>query len=352
MIAVERATLRPGYDCSRIVKGGWQLAGGHGPVDRARAVADMAAFVDAGVTTFDCADIYTGVEAMIGECLAGLRRTRGAEAARRIEVHTKLVPDLDSLATCTPADLEAIVDRSLARLGVERLDLLQFFWWDLSLGAPVEALASLAGLQAKGKIRHLGVTNWDAAQIAPFVDAGLDVVSAQVQYSLLDHRPAGAMSAWCRAHGVGLICYGVLAGGFLSEAWLGRPDPGFAFENRSLVKYRLIIDEFGGWDLFQSLLEALAAIGARHGVAASTVATRYVLDLPEVVAAIVGARYADRLAETLSVFGLALDDEDRAALDAVLAERAGPEGPVYALEADRQGRHGSIMKYDLNAKSA
>ena len=348
-MGVERATLRPGYDVSRIVRGGWQLAGGHGPVDRDRAVADMAAFVDAGITTFDCADIYTGVEAMIGECLTGLRRTRGAEAAARVQVHTKLVPDLDGLANCTAADLEAIVDRSLARLGVERLDLLQFFWWDLAVGAPVETLASLAGLQAKGKVRHLGVTNWDAAQIAPFVDAGLDVVSAQVQYSLLDQRPAGEMSAWCREHGVGLVCYGVLAGGFLSEAWLGRPDPGHAFENRSLVKYRLIIDEFGGWDLLQSLLEALVAIGVRHGVTVSAVATRYVLDQPEVAAAIVGARYADRLGETLSVFDLVLADEDRAALAAVLAERAGPEGPVYALEGDRQGRHGSIMKYNLNA---
>jgi len=349
---VAHATLRPGYVISRVIKGGWQLAGGHGPVDRARAVGDMLAFVDAGIVTFDCADIYTGVEAMIGEALATIRRERGRELADRVKVHTKLVPDLDRLDRCHAADLEAVVDRSLDRLGVERLDLVQFFWWDLSIGTPVETLASLAALQDEGKIHHLGVTNWDVEAITPFVDAGLDIVSAQVQYSLIDDRPAGALAPWCAGRGIGLLCYGVLAGGFLSDAWVGRRDPGFAFENRSLVKYRLIIDEMGGWDLFQALLGVLERIAARHGVTVATVAARYVLDLPGVAAVIVGARYADRLSQTLAVFDLALDDADRAAIAAVLAERRGPRGPVYGLESDRGGRHGAIMKYNLNAGAA
>jgi hypothetical protein len=58
--------LRPGYRITRVIRGGWQLAGGHGPVDRAEAVADMMAFAEAGILTFDCADIYTGVEELIG----------------------------------------------------------------------------------------------------------------------------------------------------------------------------------------------------------------------------------------------------------------------------------------------
>ncbi len=349
-MGVAHATLRPGYVISRVIKGGWQLAGGHGPVDRARAVGDMLAFVDAGIVTFDCADIYTGVEAMIGEALATIRRERGRELGRRVKVHTKLVPDLDQLARCRAADLEAIVDRSLERLGVERLDLVQFFWWDLSLGTPVETLASLAALQDKGKIHHLGVTNWDVEEIAPFVDAGLDIVSAQVQYSLIDDRPAGGLARWCAGRGVGLLCYGVLAGGFLSDAWVGRRDPGFGLENRSLVKYRLIIDEFGGWDLFQALLDVAKRIADKHGTSVSAVAARYVLDLPQVAAVIVGARYADHLPQTLSIFDLALDDDDRAALARVLGERTGPRGPVYGLESERTGRHGAIMKYNLNAE--
>ena len=140
-----------------------------------------------------------------------------------------------------------------------------------------------------------------------------------------------------------------IAGGLLTEAWLGQPDPGFAFENRSLVKYRLIIDEFGPWDLFQTLLARLKQVGDRHGVSLSSVATPWVLDQPQVAAAIVGARYARHLPKTLEVFDLRLDDDDRAAIAAVLAPARGPSGPVYGLEVDRAGRHGRIMKYNLNA---
>ena len=336
--------LRPGYRISRIVKGGWQLAGGHGDVDRARAIADMREFLDAGIATFDCADIYTGVEALIGDFIAA---NAAQCAAGNLKVHTKLVPDLQRLPEYRPADLEATIDRSLARLRVERLDLVQFFWWDLSLGTPVETLASLARLQEKGKIDRLGITNWDIEGIAPFVEAGLDIVSAQVQYSVLDPRPRHGLDVWCAGRDIGLICYGVLAGGFLTPRWLGAPDPGFEFTNRSLVKYRLIIDEFGGWGLFQELLKILDQVAGRHGVDLSTVAARYALDQPQVAAIIVGARYAAHLPATIAVDALRLDPEDTEAINTVLAKRQGPTGPVYGLEGDRSGRHGAIMKYNL-----
>lgn len=346
----ETAGLRPGYEISRVIKGGWQLAGDHGAVDREAAIADMEGFLDAGITTFDCADIYKGVEEMIGSFIADVRRRRGAAIANRVQVHTKLVPDLGRLADLRADEVEAIVDRSLSRLGIERLHLVQFFWWDLSAGDPLAALEVLRRCQDKGKIAHLGITNWDAPAIAPFVAAGSDIVSAQVQYSLLDRRPANGLADWARGHDMHLLSYGTLAGGFLTEGWLGRPDPGFAFENRSLVKYRLIIDEFGPWGLFQELLSALKAVGDRHGVSLSAVATRWVLDQPQVAAAIVGARYARHLPKTMQVFDVALDAEDRALIGAVLARAAGPNGPVYGLESDRGGRHGRIMKYNLNTR--
>ena len=348
-MTVETADLRPGHRISRVIKGGWQLAGDHGEVRPAQAIADMEAFLDAGITTFDCADIYKGVEEMIGAFIADVRRRRGVEAAGRVVVHTKLVPDLGRLADIRPDEIEAIVDRSLQRLKVERLPLVQFFWWDMALGDPVGALAVLKDCQRKGKIATLGVTNWDTPAMDRFIDAGYDVASAQVQYSLLDRRPAGAFAGWCARRNVQILCYGTLAGGFLTEHWLGRPDPGFAFANRSLVKYRLIIDDFGSWELFQSLLATLKSIGDRHGVALSSVATRWVLDQPQVAAAIVGARYTRHLPQTLEVFRLALDDADRAAIAGILAQASGPDGPVYGLEGDRSGRHGRIMKYNLNA---
>lgn len=348
-MTVQSADLRPGHRISRVIKGGWQLAGDHGEVRPEQAIADMEAFLDAGITTFDCADIYKGVEGMIGAFIADIRRRRGAEAAERVVVHTKLVPDLGRLDDIRPHEVEAIVDRSLLRLRIDRLPLVQFFWWDMTRGDPVGALAALKDCQHKGKIANLGVTNWDTPAMDRFIDAGYDVASAQVQYSLLDRRPAGAFAEWCARRNVQILCYGTLAGGFLTEHWLGRPDPGYAFENRSLVKYRLIIDEFGSWDLFQSLLATLKSIGDRHDVALSSVATRWALDQPQVAAAIVGARYARHLPQTLEVFRLTLGDADTDAIAGILAQAGGPHGPVYGLEGDRSGRHGRIMKYNLNA---
>ncbi len=349
-MTVEAVELRPGYGISRVIKGGWQLAGDHGPVDRTDAIRDMEAFLDAGITTFDCADIYTGVEEMIGEFIADVRRRRGADVASRARIHTKLVPDLGLLENIQVKDVEAIVDRSLKRLQIDQLHVVQFFWWDLSLGDPLIGMEALKQCQDKGKIAHLGVTNWDAAETQPFLDAGYELVSTQVQYSLLDRRAEAGLTSWAATNNIQLLCYGTLAGGFLTERWLDHPDPGFAFENRSLVKYRLIIDEFGPWAKFQNLLRTLKSIGDKHGVSLSSVATRWVLDRPQVAAAIVGARYARHLPMTLEAFAFQLDAEDRGAIQAILDTAPGPKGSVFALERDRNGRHGKIMKYNLNTR--
>ena len=156
--SIETVALRPGYRISRLVKGGWQLAGDHGPVEFERAVADMTAFVDAGIATFDCADIYTGVEEMIGTFLARLAGARGAACAAAVKVHTKYVPDLATLDRLDRAAVARVIDRSLARLGRERLDLVQFHWWDYAVPGAAACARHLAGLQAEGKIDRIGVS--------------------------------------------------------------------------------------------------------------------------------------------------------------------------------------------------
>jgi aryl-alcohol dehydrogenase-like predicted oxidoreductase len=340
---IPQVELAPGYAISRLIKGGWHLAGGHGSVDPAQACRDMAKFVDAGVTAFDCADIYTGVEELIGR----FRREYPAHA-NRIRVHTKFVPDLDRLGTADGAYVESVIDRSLARLGVERLDLVQFHWWDYGVPRYVDVALELERLRRAGKIDRIGVTNFGTAELRAIVDAGVPVLAHQLQYSLLDDRPEHGMVEFCRAHGIGLLCYGTVAGGFLSERWLGQPAPAEPLANRSLTKYRLIVEEFGGWDLFQALLAALKRVGERHGCDVATVATRAVLDRPGVAAAIVGATSTAHLAAHEQLGRLQLDAADRAAIAAVTGRRRGPPGDVYTLERDREGPHGRIMKYTLN----
>ena len=346
---MEQFELRPGYAISRVIRGNWQLAGGHGAIEAAAALDALEAAFDAGLTTFDCADIYTGVEALIGAFRARLVARRGAAAARALKVHTKLVPDLDRLATISKPYVAAIVDDSLRRLGVERLDLVQFHWWDYAVPGAVDALVWLDEIRAAGKIRLLGGTNFDTAHTSAILDAGVPLASMQTQYSLLDHRPENGLAALCAARGIGLLCYGTVAGGFLGDRWLGQPEPKGPLENRSLTKYKLIIDDFGGWAPFQELLRASRGIADRHGVDIATVASRYALDRPGVAAVIVGGRGPGHARANAAIASLRFTAQDRADLDAVLSRRQGPAGDTYALERDRGGRHGAVMKYNLNA---
>ncbi len=340
---ITRTTLAPGYDISRVLKGGWQLAGGHGAVDVDAALADMDRYVEAGITTFDCADIYTGVEALIGRW----RRTRPALAAT-IQVHPKYVPDLDRLPTHSRTDVARGIERSLTRLGVDALDVVQLHWWDYDVPGYVDAAIWLDELRQAGKVRHIGLTNFDLQRQVAIGAAGVPIVSHQVQYSVLDRRPAAAMAPYCETRSIGLLCYGALAGGFLSEKWLGAPVTEASLENRSLTKYRLIIDEFGGWALFQRLLHVLRDVGARHGIGIGAVAMRWVLDQPGIAGVIVGVRHAGHLASVESALSLRLTTEDRDAIAAVQSDATGPTGEVYGLERTKGGTHASIMRYTQN----
>ncbi len=157
--------LSPGYTISRVIRGGWQLAGGHGAIDREQAVTDLIATFDAGIWTYDCADIYTGVEELIGAARLRLASERGLDVAARMKVHTKLVPDLERLAGISRDYIRGIVDQSLRRLKTERLDLVQFHWWDYAQPRYVEAMGWLDELRLEGKMRNLGTTNFDTPRL-------------------------------------------------------------------------------------------------------------------------------------------------------------------------------------------
>jgi len=346
---VERVEISPGYSISRVIKGSWQLAGGHGPVSTDRAIADMRRFVESGVTTFDCADIYTGVESLIGAFRETHRGAFHDGLLPPVQVHTKYVPDLATLSTLHRSDTVTIVERSLRRLRQDRLDLVQFHWWDFDVPGYVDAALWLTELQQEGKIRHIGVTNFDAIHLQELLDAGVPVISNQVQYSVLDRRPETALSQLCTQRGVALLCYGTVAGGFLSDRYLGTTDPTAPLENRSLTKYRLIIEECGGWEPFQAALQSLQSIARKHGTSIAMVAARYVLQKPNVAAAILGMRSTAHLSDTSRLLDFTLDVEDITQIDTALAD--GPAGAVYALERNRDGPHGSVMKYNLGRNS-
>ncbi|NNF36538.1 MAG: aldo/keto reductase [Saprospiraceae bacterium] len=345
---MERINLTPGYNISRIIKGGWHLAGGHGQIDETEAINDMVQFVEAGITTFDCADIYTGVEEKIGKFLKSHKDAFTSGSLPSIQIHTKYVPDYGALATLTKEDTESIIDRSLKRLGVEQLDLVQFAWWDYQYPRYVDTALHLQNIQKKGKIRHLGATNFDGQRLKEMMDVGVKFLSHQVQYSVLDHRVEGDLIQLQLDNEISTLCYGVIAGGFLSDRYLGKPSPTPPMENRSLTKYRLIIDEYGGWDQFQFALNILSEIAQKHNVGIAEIASRYILEKQNVAGIIVGARNTRHIDKLLKVSSIKLDHDDRKELQKLKQDSKGPSGPFYALERIKDGPHGRIMKYNLN----
>ena len=286
---------------------------------------------------------------MIGAFRTAYGSLHGVEALAQIKVHTKLVPDLARLASVDRAYVRGIVETSLKRLQTERLDLVQFHWWDYTVPRYLEAIGWLNEMRAEGKVAHVGGTNFDSATSVEIIRSGVPLVSMQVQYSLIDTRAERLLAQAALANDMWILCYGTVAGGFLGDRWLGKPEPHHPLENRSLTKYKLIIDDFGGWDLFQTLLQTLRRIADRHGSDIATVASAAMLNRPAVAAVIVGARDRSHLARNVAVSALQLTPADQAEIAAVLAQGTVPEGDTYTLERDRHGRHGNIIKYNLNA---
>jgi aryl-alcohol dehydrogenase-like predicted oxidoreductase len=347
-MSIPRIRIRDDYTISSIIKGGWHLAGGHGTIHQADAIEDMHRFVTAGITTFDCADIYTGVEELIGRFLKKYYPQFVSKELPPVQIHTKYVPDYNALANLSRKDTEKVIDRSLKRLGVERLDMVQFAWWDYQFPGYVDTAIHLAEMQKAGKIRYIGVTNFDGCRIKEMINAGVEIVACQVQYSVLDHRPEDDLNELAETHKFYYLCYGTIAGGFLSDRYLNQPEPLPPFENRSLTKYRLIIEEFGSYELFQELLATLRSIAIKYNVGIAEIAMKYILQKQHVGGVIVGARNARHLEKLKSLNSFELNSRDLETIGQITSKSSGPKGPVYQLERNKTGKHGTIMKYNLN----
>lgn len=350
---MERITLAPDYSISRVIKGSWQMSRGHIPgqeIAPDKAIADTLHFIREGITTLDFGDIYLGVEELVGECMKSLRAEYGSRARDMVQLHTKYVPDVGILPTHSFEDVKRIADRSCQRLGVDTLDLVQFHWWNYDVPGYVDAMLYLQRLQRAGQIRLVGVTNFDVERMREFVEAGVTPATIQLQYSVLDQRPAGEMTDFCKEHSISMLCYGTVAGGFLSEKYLCVPEPQSPMPNRSLTKYKLIIDEFGGWELFQEALRMLKMVADRHGASIATVASAYALRQPQVAGVIVGAHDRNHVAQNEEIGGIVFSDEEMAILGEVHGRAHGPKGGVYGSERN-DPRHANIMHKANNTKA-
>lgn len=329
---------------NKLIIGGWQLSQGHSDASQMEALKVLESYYTAGFRVFDCADIYTGVEETIGTFI----KAHGLGPSD-IKVHTKYVPDMTILNSLTFEQTEAIIDRSRSRLGLEQLNLVQFHWWHYPSGNYLEALDSLKTLKEMGKLKKIGLTNFSAERVQGIVERGIPVASIQVQYSVIDRRATKELERVTQANDIQLLCYGSVAGGLLSDYYLGKNEPKEPHENRSLTKYLLMVEEMVGWDALQAILLVLRTIADTHNCEIASVASAYCLAQPAVRACIVGARNTKHLDEHVALRDrLELSNAERAQIEAVRNQFNDIPGEVYELERDVEGKHGRIMKYNLN----
>ena len=312
--------LTPNMSICRVLNGMWQVSGAHGTIDPKAAIQNMFDYIDAGFTTWDLADHYGPAEDFIGEFRRQLITTRGEEAWSKVQAFTKWVPRPGRM---TRRVVEDNMTRSLRRMDVDTLDLLQFHWWDYDDERYLDALKHLADLRNEGKIRHVALTNFDTAHLKTITDAGIRVVSNQVQFSLIDQRPEVEMTAFCQENDISLLTYGTVCGGLVSEKYLDHPEPKRRILNTaSLQKYKNMVDAWGGWSLFQELLAVLKPIAEKHAASIANVATRYILDRPAVAGVILGVRLgvSDHREDNARVFDCSLDEADNSQIEAVLTK--------------------------------
>ncbi len=298
---MEKIILGKDLEICRILNGMWQVAGGHGQIDSELAVQDMKKYHELGFTTWDLADIYGPAESLIGDF---------NKKIENFQAFTKFVPNPGPMSNSI---VTYYIEESLKKMNVDCIDLLQFHWWDYQDSSYIEALQHLSKLQNEGKIRYLGLTNFDTERIKIIIENGFEIISNQVQYSILDQRPEKIMVPFFTKHGIQILTYGTLLGGFFSEKYLNMDEPNRGdLTTASLQKYKNMIDVWGGWQLFQELLQVLNGIARKHNCSIANIATRFILDKPQVAGVIIGARLGitNHREDNSRVFELKLDQED------------------------------------------
>ncbi len=311
-----------GLRVSRIAFGTWQLGGQWGPFDVDVAAAAIRRARDQGVTLFDTAHAYGfgAAEQLLGKAL------RDDLAHRRDEVviATKggIRPaDSGVERDSSPAWLRQGVDDSLRALGVDHIDLYQVHWPDpkVPLAEPAGALQELVDA---GKIRHVGVSNFAAAQVSEFARVR-PVETVQSPYHMFHRDIAAELLPYAQNHDIGVLAYGPLAHGLLAGALT-------ATTTFPRGDWRAGSPAFQGEPYRRNLavVDALSRLARERGLTVGQLAVAWVLAHPAVDVAIVGARTPEHVAEILAAGEIHLTKDDLATIDTVLTPAAHVSEPT------------------------
>ncbi len=298
--------------------GTWAIGGegwlkGWGPQDDADSIATIHHAIELGINWIDTAAVY-GLghsEEVVGRALKGL--------SKRPYIFTKggRKVDGDTISGLLKAGyIRQEVENSLRRLQIDTIDLYQIHWPQPDADIE-EAWGTIVDLQAEGKIRYLGVSNFNVSQMDR-IEAIAPISSLQPPYSLIKRGAEDAILEYCSIHRIGVIAYapmmsGLLSGKMTRERALSLPQTDWRREDPEFQEPRLSrnID----------LVDLLRAIGEPYGRTAGEVAVAWVLRHPAVTGAIVGGRHPEQLDGIVGAADLKLSDEDLARIEAFLKER-------------------------------
>lgn len=307
-----------GLKISAITYGNWITHGSQ--VDDATAHATIAAALDAGITTFDTADVYAGTraEAVMGDALKGQRR-------EGIEIFTKVYwptgPGVNDRGLSRKHIIESC-NASLRRLQTDYVDLYQAHRFDFE--TPLEeTLRAFDDLVRQGKVLYVGVSEWTADQIAAAVaiadDMGFDqIISNQPQYSMLYRVIEDQVIPVCEENGIGQIVWSPMAQGVLTGKYLPgqAPPPGSRAtggEGAAMIE-RWLRDEV------LNAVQRLTPIANDLGLSLGQLAIAWVLANPNVSSAIIGASRPEQIHENVKAAGIELSDDVLQAIDAALGD--------------------------------
>ena len=318
---------RDGPEISVVGVGAWAIGGpwrfGWGPQDDDESIAALHRAFDSGVNWVDTAAVY-GLghsEEIVGQVL----REQGGEVLLATKCGRNWYGrhDGEPHYDLRPESIRFELEQSLKRLGTDHVDLYQFHWPDTETGTPVEeSWSTMAELADEGKVRWIGVSNFDVALLER-CERIRHVDSLQPPFSLVERRAAADLLPWARAHGTGVVCYSPLQSGLLSGAF-------DAERARALPE-----DDWrrGSADFREPALSAnlalaarLEPIAARHGVPAAAVAIAWVTSHPGVTAAIVGARRPSQVDGWLPAGNLRLSERDMTELADAIEETGAGRG--------------------------
>jgi aryl-alcohol dehydrogenase-like predicted oxidoreductase len=312
---------RSGLRVSRIAFGTWQLGGEWGRFDEDAAITAIRRARELGVNFFDTAQAYGfgASERLLGKALRDeLTRNRD-----QVVIATKgalRMTDSGLVRDASPEWLRRGVDASLTSLGIDHIDLYQVHWPDPKIPA-TETADALRELVAEGKIGHVGVSNYDAQQMAEFART-LPVETLQPPYHLFRRDIEDKVLPYSREHNIGVLVYGPLAHGLLT---------GTLTENTTFASddWRSNSAVFTGGSYRHNLavVNVLDKFAADRGMTVSQLAIAWTLANPAVQVAIVGARQAHHVQDSLAAADLSLSKADLAAIDKIMASATPVAGP-------------------------